>query len=186
MTILDVTGNSNSSLAAGSGNLPPVAQRWPTLRVASTGETQVNRAYSGDMAQDQAFKAYTISRSADTNAMVLCDINDARFVNLSRISRYKDILSRIVGDMKLTKPVKGQNLYLTINRKVQLTTQQAILDQIATTRLITQPAGEILQAVQVTDTSSMMAVANQSFKGAGFFNTLKSIVFRYITIVKWG
>lgn len=101
MTILDVTGNSNSSLAAGSGNLPPVAQRWPTLRVASTGETQVNRAYSGDMAQDQAFKAYTISRSADTNAMVLCDINDARFVNLSRISRYKDILSRIVGDIVL-------------------------------------------------------------------------------------
>ena len=61
-------------------------------------------------------------------------------------------MSRIVGDMKLTKPVKGQNLYLTINRKVQLTTQQAILDQIATTRLITQPAGEILQAVQLTGT----------------------------------
>jgi len=58
-------------------------------------------------------------------------------------------MSRIVGDMKLTKPVKGQNLYLTINRKLQLTAQQAILDQIATARLITQPAGEILQAVQL-------------------------------------
>ncbi|MDQ0887989.1 cell division protein FtsI/penicillin-binding protein 2 [Paenibacillus sp. V4I9] len=61
-----------------------------------------------------------------------------------------DSMSRIVGDMKLTKPVKGQNLYLTINRKVQLTAQQAILDQIATTLLITQPAGEILQAVRLT------------------------------------
>jgi hypothetical protein len=101
MTILDVTGNSNSALDAGTGNRPPVAQRWPTLRVASTGETQVNRAASGDMAQDQAYKGYTITRSADTNAMVICDINDARFVNLSRISRYKDILSRIVGDIVL-------------------------------------------------------------------------------------
>ncbi|WP_284646312.1 hypothetical protein [Paenibacillus silviterrae] len=38
-----------------------------------------------------------------------------------------DSMRRIVGDIKLTKPVKGQNLYLTINRKVQLTAQQAIL-----------------------------------------------------------
>jgi len=36
----------------------------------------------------------------------------------------------IIGPMKLTKPVKGENLYLTINRKVQLTTQQAIMDHI--------------------------------------------------------
>jgi len=36
----------------------------------------------------------------------------------------------IIGPMKLTKPVKGENLFLTINRNVQLTTQQAIMDQI--------------------------------------------------------
>ncbi|CAG7646305.1 hypothetical protein PAESOLCIP111_05137 [Paenibacillus solanacearum] len=36
-----------------------------------------------------------------------------------------DGMSRIDGDMKLTKPVKGQNLYLTMNRKVQLPAQQA-------------------------------------------------------------
>ncbi|TDF92585.1 hypothetical protein [Paenibacillus piri] len=47
-----------------------------------------------------------------------------------------DSMSRIVGDMKLTA-------------------QQAILDQIATTRLITQPAGEILQAVQLTEIDSL-------------------------------
>jgi cell division protein FtsI/penicillin-binding protein 2 len=70
-----------------------------------------------------------------------------------------DSMSRIVGDMKLTKPVKGQNLYLTINRKVQLTAQQAILDQIATTRLNTQPAGEILQAVQLTDYESLISIS---------------------------
>lgn len=78
------------------------------------------------------------------------------------LSGYKsyqiDSMSRIVGDMKLTKPVRGQNLYLTINRKVQLTAQQAILDQIATTRLITQPAGEILQAVQLTENESLTTI----------------------------
>lgn len=60
--------------------------------------------------------------------------------------------------MKLTKPVKGRILYLTINRRVQLTAEQAILNQIATTRLITRPAGEILQAVQLTE--------NVEYKGA--------------------
>ncbi|QMV40909.1 peptidoglycan D,D-transpeptidase FtsI family protein [Cohnella cholangitidis] len=36
----------------------------------------------------------------------------------------------IIGPMKLTKPVKGENLFLTINRSIQLQTQQAIMDQI--------------------------------------------------------
>ena len=36
----------------------------------------------------------------------------------------------IIGPMKLTKPVKGENLYLTINRSVQLKTQQAIMEHI--------------------------------------------------------
>ncbi|WP_080834091.1 peptidoglycan D,D-transpeptidase FtsI family protein [Cohnella massiliensis] len=35
-------------------------------------------------------------------------------------------MSRIVGPMELTKPVKGDNLYLTINKDVQLATQNAI------------------------------------------------------------
>lgn len=38
--------------------------------------------------------------------------------------------SEIVGPMKLTKPVKGNNLYLTINNKVQLATQKAIVDHL--------------------------------------------------------
>jgi cell division protein FtsI/penicillin-binding protein 2 len=38
--------------------------------------------------------------------------------------------SQIIGPMKLTKPIKGDNLYLTINSKVQQTAQQAITDQI--------------------------------------------------------
>lgn len=38
--------------------------------------------------------------------------------------------SQIIGPMKLTKPIKGDNLYLTINSKVQQTAQQAIADQI--------------------------------------------------------
>ncbi|WP_372637776.1 peptidoglycan D,D-transpeptidase FtsI family protein [Cohnella sp.] len=40
----------------------------------------------------------------------------------------------IIGPMKLTKPVKGENLYLTINRNVQLKTQQAIMEHIAFVR----------------------------------------------------
>ena len=101
MTILDVTGNSNSAGDAGSGNRPPVAQRWPWLRVAASGETMVNRAYSGDMAQDQAFKAMGIVRASTTRAVVICDINDARFVNLSRVDRYADFIRRIIGDIVL-------------------------------------------------------------------------------------
>ncbi|MDI4647854.1 peptidoglycan D,D-transpeptidase FtsI family protein [Cohnella hashimotonis] len=77
-----------------------------------------------------------------------------------------DVTSRIVGDMKLTKPVKGQNLYLTINRKVQLTAQQAILDQIATTRASTaktlrdaQPTTGYAVAMEV-ETGRVVAMAS--------------------------
>ncbi|BBI35121.1 peptidoglycan D,D-transpeptidase FtsI family protein [Cohnella abietis] len=38
--------------------------------------------------------------------------------------------SLIIGPMKLTKPIKGENLYLTINKDIQLIAQQAITDQI--------------------------------------------------------
>lgn len=77
-----------------------------------------------------------------------------------------DSMSRIVGDMKLTKPVKGQNLYLTINRNVQLTAQQAILDQIATTRASTaktlkdaQPTTGYAVAIEVA-TGKVVAMAS--------------------------
>ncbi|MFC5405618.1 peptidoglycan D,D-transpeptidase FtsI family protein [Cohnella soli] len=39
-------------------------------------------------------------------------------------------LGEIIGPTKLTKPVKGENLYLTINKNIQLVTQKAIVDQI--------------------------------------------------------
>jgi len=38
--------------------------------------------------------------------------------------------SRIIGPMQLTKPVKGDNLFLTINKDVQLKTQKAIMDHL--------------------------------------------------------
>ena len=38
--------------------------------------------------------------------------------------------SRIIGPPVVTKPEKGDNLYLTINREVQETTEQAIMDQL--------------------------------------------------------
>ncbi|WEK53434.1 MAG: penicillin-binding transpeptidase domain-containing protein [Candidatus Cohnella colombiensis] len=42
--------------------------------------------------------------------------------------------SEIIGPMKLTKPVKGENLFLTINKDVQLATQNAITEHIAKIR----------------------------------------------------
>ncbi|NBI28896.1 peptidoglycan D,D-transpeptidase FtsI family protein [Chengkuizengella marina] len=39
-------------------------------------------------------------------------------------------LGRIIGDPLVVPPVKGNNLYLTIDKDVQLATEQAILDQI--------------------------------------------------------
>ncbi len=38
--------------------------------------------------------------------------------------------SRIIGPPAITKPEKGDNLYLTINREVQEKTEQAITDQL--------------------------------------------------------
>ncbi|MBP1154343.1 MULTISPECIES: penicillin-binding transpeptidase domain-containing protein [unclassified Paenibacillus] len=37
---------------------------------------------------------------------------------------------KIIGPVEITKPVKGNNLFLTIDRNVQLTTEQAIMDHI--------------------------------------------------------
>jgi penicillin-binding protein 2 len=42
--------------------------------------------------------------------------------------------SRIIGQMQITKPEKGANLYLTINKNVQLRTEDAIIQQIAKIR----------------------------------------------------
>jgi len=45
--------------------------------------------------------------------------------------------SEIIGPMKLTKPVKGENLFLTINKDVQLKTQNAIMEHLAKIRTST-------------------------------------------------
>jgi penicillin-binding protein 2 len=45
--------------------------------------------------------------------------------------------SQIIGPMKLTKPIKGENLILTINKDIQLATQKAITDQIQKIRTST-------------------------------------------------
>lgn len=47
--------------------------------------------------------------------------------------------SEIIGPMKLTKPIKGENLFLTINKDVQLATQQAIMDHLAKLKTSTAP-----------------------------------------------
>lgn len=41
-----------------------------------------------------------------------------------------DSMGRIIGEPQITPPVRGHNLHMTINKKVQLKTEQAILDQI--------------------------------------------------------
>ncbi|CAG7647136.1 peptidoglycan D,D-transpeptidase FtsI family protein [Paenibacillus allorhizosphaerae] len=37
---------------------------------------------------------------------------------------------KIIGKVEITKPIKGNNLFLTINKNVQLTTEQAIIDHL--------------------------------------------------------
>ncbi|CAG7600619.1 Penicillin-binding protein 2B [Paenibacillus solanacearum] len=40
-------------------------------------------------------------------------------------------LQKIVGKVEITKPIKGNNLFLTIDKNVQLLTEQAIMDHLA-------------------------------------------------------
>ena len=55
--------------------------------------------------------------------------------------------SKIVGPMQLTKPVKGNNLYLTINKNVQLATQNAIMNQLQKLRTSTNKSERAENAV---------------------------------------
>ncbi|MBD2847876.1 penicillin-binding protein 2 [Paenibacillus sp. IB182496] len=50
-----------------------------------------------------------------------------------------DYMSRIVGPMELTLPEKGNNVYLTIDRDIQLDTEQAILDHLHTINTSSDP-----------------------------------------------
>ena len=58
--------------------------------------------------------------------------------------------SEIIGPMKLTKPIKGENLHLTISKDIQLVAQQAITDQIQKVRTSTnkQEQANPLRATQ--------------------------------------
>ncbi|MGO4693696.1 peptidoglycan D,D-transpeptidase FtsI family protein [Paenibacillus sp. 2TAB26] len=70
------------------------------------------------------------------------DEEDVGFDGLERM--YQDVLrgknglktypvnnaERIIGPMEITNPTKGSDLYLTINKNVQLTTETAIMDQL--------------------------------------------------------
>lgn len=84
----------------------------------------------------------TINDNQDDPALEYLDSEDVGIDGLERmyqaelrgLNGYKtyevDSMSTIVGGMELTKPVKGKNLYLTINRSVQQATQDAIMKQI--------------------------------------------------------
>lgn len=51
-----------------------------------------------------------------------------------------NVSGRVVGPPQITKPEPGDNLYLTINKNVQLKTEQAIMDQIRYLRTSSSPA----------------------------------------------
>ncbi|TFE24264.1 peptidoglycan D,D-transpeptidase FtsI family protein [Cohnella luojiensis] len=73
--------------------------------------------------------------------------------------------SEIIGPMKLTKPIKGENLYLTINKDIQMVAQQAITDQIQKVRSSTNkqekanPTTGYAVAMEV-DTGKVVAMAS--------------------------
>jgi penicillin-binding protein 2 len=71
----------------------------------------------------------------------------------------------IIGPVKLTKPVKGENLFLTINRKVQLKTQQAITQHIQKIRTSSNkqeraPATTGYAVAMEVDTGKVIAMAS--------------------------
>jgi cell division protein FtsI/penicillin-binding protein 2 len=73
--------------------------------------------------------------------------------------------SQIIGPVKLTKPIKGENLYLTINKDIQMTAQKAITDQIQKIRTSTNkqeratPTTGYAVAMEV-DTGKIVAMAS--------------------------
>ncbi|XID95806.1 peptidoglycan D,D-transpeptidase FtsI family protein [Paenibacillaceae bacterium WGS1546] len=71
----------------------------------------------------------------------------------------------IIGPMKLTKPVKGENLYLTIDRDVQLKTQDAIMNHIrkistSTNKSERAPATTGYAVAMEVDTGKVVAMAS--------------------------
>lgn len=73
--------------------------------------------------------------------------------------------SQIIGPMKLTKPVKGESLYLTINKEIQLTTQKAIMDHIhkistSTNKYEKAPATTGYAVAMEVDTGKVVAMAS--------------------------
>ncbi|MCD9023931.1 peptidoglycan D,D-transpeptidase FtsI family protein [Cohnella silvisoli] len=74
--------------------------------------------------------------------------------------------SEIIGPMKLTKPIKGENLYLTINKDIQIVAQQAIMDQLQLIR--TSPSKQFENTKATTgyavamevDTGKVVAMAS--------------------------
>nr|WP_306220533.1 penicillin-binding transpeptidase domain-containing protein [Cohnella sp. WQ 127256] len=74
-------------------------------------------------------------------------------------------LGEIIGPMKLTKPTKGENLYLTINRDIQLITQQAIMEHIkkihdSTLKHERAPATTGYAVAMEVDTGKIVAMAS--------------------------
>jgi penicillin-binding protein 2 len=74
--------------------------------------------------------------------------------------------SQIIGPVKMTKPIKGENLYLTINKDIQMVTQKAIMDQIQIIRTSTNkifqntmPTTGYAVAMEV-DTGKIVAMAS--------------------------
>ncbi|CAM3849029.1 penicillin-binding transpeptidase domain-containing protein [Cohnella lubricantis] len=120
----------------------------------------------------------TINDEQDDPALEYLDLEDVGIDGLERmyqaelrgLNGYKtyevDNMSKIVGGMQLTKPVKGQNLYLTINRAVQLEAQDAIMKQIEQIKHSTakqlqdaQPTTGYAVAMEV-DTGKVIAMAS--------------------------
>lgn len=77
-----------------------------------------------------------------------------------------NVAGRIIGQMELTKPERGNNLYLTIDRNIQLKTEQAILDTLSKIRsssnpLESAPNAQTGYAVAMeVDTGNVVAMAS--------------------------
>lgn len=71
----------------------------------------------------------------------------------------------IIGPMKLSKPIKGENLFLTIDKDIQMLTQQAIMDHIKKIRTSTlktekAPATTGYAVAMEVDTGKIVSMAS--------------------------
>jgi cell division protein FtsI/penicillin-binding protein 2 len=130
-----------------------------------SGATQLDKYKDINNVQTDGTQKYISSEEVGVDGLELMYQDELRGQN--GVKEYPvNNMSQIIGPVKLTKPIKGENLYLTINKDIQMVTQKAIMDQIQTIRTSTNkmfqntmPTTGYAVAMEV-DTGKVVAMAS--------------------------